>query len=246
MTIPFLIGLLSAVHCFGMCGGVVSALTMSLSPEIRLSNTRLFFYSLAYNLGRLLSYATAGLLVGWLGQTLINELAPTSGLPVLRTFSALIIILLGLYLGGWFPKLAMIERLGMPIWKRLQPIGQRFIPVSNPLQAFIFGAIWGWLPCGLVYYALMLSVSAGGALQSATFMLMFGLGTLLPMLAASMMAGKINSLRNNVLLRRISGGLLILMGITTLLLLFSPEILHSLHFMPQTPGTSGMDGHQHE
>lgn len=233
MTIPFLIGLLSAVHCFGMCGGVVSALTMSLSPEIRLSNTRLFLYSLAYNLGRLLSYATAGLLVGWLGQTFVNELAPTTGFPALRIFSSLIIIVLGLYLGGWMPKLAIIERLGMPIWKRLQPIGQRFIPVSNPFQAFIFGTIWGWLPCGLVYYALLLSVSAGGAMQSATFMLMFGLGTLLPMLAASMMAGKINGLRNNDLMRRVSGGLLILMGAVTLLLLLNPDVLHLLHFMPE-------------
>ncbi len=235
MTIPFLIGLLSAVHCFGMCGGVVSALTMSLSPEIRLSNTRLFLYSLAYNLGRLLSYATAGFLAGLLGQTLISTVAPTSGLPALRLFSAFIIILLGLYLGGWLPKLALIEKLGMPVWKWLQPVGQRFIPVSNPLQAFIFGAIWGWLPCGLVYYALLLSISSGGGLQSAGFMLMFGLGTLLPMLAASMMAGKINSLRSNRLIRRISGGLLILMGGISLLLLFNPGILHSLHFMPKTP-----------
>lgn len=233
MTIAFLIGLLSAVHCFGMCGGVVSALTMSLSPEIRLSNTRLLFYSLAYNLGRLLSYATAGLLIGWLGQTFVNVLAPTTGFSALRLVSSLIIILLGLYLGGWLPKLAMIERLGMPIWKYLQPLGQRFIPVSNPFQAFIFGTIWGWLPCGLVYYALLLSVSAGGAIQSATFMLMFGLGTLLPMLAASMMAGKMNGLRNIALIRQISGGVLIVMGITTLLLLLNPEILHSLHFMPE-------------
>jgi sulfite exporter TauE/SafE len=51
MTIPFLIGLLSAVHCFGMCGGIVGALTMSLTPEIRARNSQLFYYSLAYNLG---------------------------------------------------------------------------------------------------------------------------------------------------------------------------------------------------
>ena len=89
MTIPFLIGLLSAVHCFGMCGGIVGALSMSLQPEIRDSRSRLFYYSLAYNLGRLASYTTAGLLAGWLGNTLITILAPQHGLPLLRIIAGL-------------------------------------------------------------------------------------------------------------------------------------------------------------
>ena len=232
MTIPFLIGLLSAAHCFGMCGGIVGALSMSLQPEIRTSSSRLFYYSLAYNLGRLASYTTAGLLAGWLGNTLITILAPQHGLPLMRVIAALIVIFLGLYLGGWFPRLATIERLGAPVWRKLQPLGQRLLPVKSPGQAFLFGVVWGWLPCGLVYYALLLALSEGTATDAAIFMLMFGLGTLIPMLLASMLAGRLNHLRKSVIIQRISGGLLIVMGIVSLLLLYNPELLHSMHYMP--------------
>jgi sulfite exporter TauE/SafE len=232
MTIPFLIGLLSAVHCFGMCGGIVGALTMSLTPEIRSKNSQLFYYSLAYNFGRMTSYIIAGLLIGLLGETLVSLLAPEQGLSFLRFLAALIVILLGLYLGGWLPKLAFIERLGAPAWKKLQPVGQRLLPVNNPLQAFLFGVVWGWLPCGLVYYALLLSMAEGSALNGGIYMMMFGLGTLAPMLLASMLAGKLNHLFKSVIMKRISGGLLILMGLVSLILLYNPSILHSLHFMP--------------
>jgi sulfite exporter TauE/SafE len=232
MTIPFIIGLLSAAHCFGMCGGIVGALTMSLAPEVRERNSHLFFYSLAYNAGRITSYAIAGILAGWLGGTLVDLIAPEHGLPLLRIVAAIIVILLGLYLGGWLPRLAMIEGLGAPIWKKLQPIGQRLLPVSSPLQAFLFGAVWGWLPCGLVYYALLLAVTEGNAIDAGLYMLMFGLGTLIPMLLASMLAGRLNHWRKSRIIQRISGGLLILMGLISLLLLYNPQVLHSLHFMP--------------
>jgi sulfite exporter TauE/SafE len=232
MTIPFLIGLLSAVHCFGMCGGIVGALTMSLTPEIRSRNSQLFYYSLAYNLGRMSSYIIAGLLIGWLGGTLISLIAPDQGLSLLRYIAAVIVILLGLYLGGWMPRLSFIERLGTPVWKKLQPLGQHLLPVNNPLQAFLFGVVWGWLPCGLVYYALLLSLAEGSAIEGGIFMLMFGLGTLAPMLLASMLAGKLNQFFKSAMIKRISGGLLILMGLVSLVLLYNPKILHSLHFIP--------------
>ena len=233
MTIPFLIGLLSAVHCFGMCGGIVGALTMSLAPEIRNRNSQLFYYSLAYNLGRVTSYVIAGLLIGWLGGTLISLFSPDQGLSFLRFIAAFIVILLGLYLGGWMPRLAIIERLGAPVWKKLQPVGQRLLPVNTPLQAFLFGVVWGWLPCGLVYYALLLSMAEGNAINGGLYMLMFGLGTLTPMLLASMLAGKLNQFFKSAIMKRISGGLLVFMGLVSLILLNNPGILHSLHFMPQ-------------
>jgi hypothetical protein len=233
MTIPLLIGFLSALHCFGMCGGIVGALTMSLAPDIRARPGRLFSYSLAYNLGRLTSYTAAGVIVGLLGGTLVELIAPERGLPLLRVLAAIIIILLGLYLGGWLPRLALIESLGSPVWKKLQPIGQRLLPVRNLFQAFLFGVVWGWLPCGLVYYALLLAISEGSATEAGLFMLMFGLGTFIPMVAAAVLAGRMNRLRNSRIISGFSGILLILLGLLSLVLIYNPEILHSLHFMPQ-------------
>ena len=80
MELAFFIGLLSALHCFGMCGGVVGALTMSLRPETRQDTTALLQYTMAYNTGRILSYSLAGLVVGLVGQTVVTIIPDAGGL----------------------------------------------------------------------------------------------------------------------------------------------------------------------
>ncbi len=233
MLTAFLIGLFSALHCFGMCGGIVGALTMSLHPDIRARQDQLAFYNLAYNLGRILSYAVAGLMVGLLGETLAPLLTAEEGVGFLRLFAALLIIALGLHIGGWYPKLAIIERLGQPIWQRLEPFGKKLIPVQNPLQAFLFGIVWGWLPCGLVYFALLLAFSQGSALQAVLFMLAFGAGTLIPVFSAGLLVGRLTDLRNSLIIRRSMGLMMILMGIIALWLALDPDLHHSLHYHGQ-------------
>jgi len=233
MLTAFLIGLFSALHCFGMCGGIVGALTMSLHPDIRAHQDQLAFYNLAYNLGRILSYAVAGLMVGLLGETLAPLLTAEEGVGFLRLFAAILIIALGLHIGGWYPKLAIIERLGQPIWQRLEPFGRRLIPVQNPLQAFLFGVVWGWLPCGLVYFALLLAFSQGSALQAVLFMLAFGAGTLIPVFSAGLLVGRLTDLRNSLIIRRSMGLMMILMGIVALWLALDPDLHHSLHYHGQ-------------
>jgi len=230
MTIAFLIGLFSALHCFGMCGGLVGAMTMSLDLAIRQKPSQLVFYTLAYNSGRILSYMLAGLLVGWFGQTIRDLLMPENGIGILRLLASFMIIAMGLYLGGWFPQFSHIEKIGAPVWKYFQPIGQKLLPVNNPAQAFLFGAVWGWLPCGLVYYALLISPASDGAINSSLFMLFFGLGTLLPMMSAGFLTGRLVQLRKSQTIRYISSGLLIVMGIISLWLTVDPDAHHRLHF----------------
>ncbi len=230
MTIAFFIGLFSTFHCFGMCGGLVGAMTVSLSPEIRNSPSKLGLYSFAYNIGRIFSYVVAGFLVGWFGQTLTDLLLPESGIGILRLLASLLIIAMGFYIAGWFPQFSRIEKIGAPVWRYLQPIGQKLLPVKNPWQAFLFGAVWGWLPCGLVYYVLLISPAKDGALNSALFMLAFGLGTLLPMMSAGFLAGRLSHLRQSKKIRYISGGSLILMGLVSLALATDPDAHKYLHF----------------
>lgn len=230
MLTAFLIGLFSALHCFGMCGGIVGALTMSLHPDIRARRDRLALYSLAYNAGRILSYAVAGLMVGLLGETLAPLLSAEEGISFLRLFAALLIIALGLHIGGWYPKLAVIERLGQPVWQRLEPLGRKLIPVQSPAQAFLFGMVWGWLPCGLVYFALLLAFTQGSTPGAILFMLAFGMGTLLPVFSAGLLAGRLTDLRKSLIIRRIMGVMMILMGVIALWLAVDPDIHHSLHY----------------
>ena len=230
MLVAFIVGLLSTIHCIGMCGGLVGAMTMSLTPEIRAKPTSLAIYTFAYNAGRILSYTLAGFLVGLLGQVFKELLMPENGIGVLRLIASLMIIAMGFYIAGWFPQFSSIEKIGTPVWRYLQPLGHKLLPVKNPWQAFLFGTVWGWLPCGLVYYMLLMSPASDGAMSSALFMLSFGLGTLLPLMATGFLTGKLTQLRNSHKIRHISGLLLIIMGIISLFLAVVPDIHHQLHF----------------
>ena len=64
--VALLMGLVSSLHCIGMCGSIIGSLTFSLAPEIRQNKERLFPFILSYNLGRITSYAIAGALAGLL------------------------------------------------------------------------------------------------------------------------------------------------------------------------------------
>jgi sulfite exporter TauE/SafE len=189
---PFIaltVGLFSVLHCLGMCGGIVGALTFSLPAEIRESRWRLLPFLAAYNAGRIASYTAAGAVLGATGATLFRAISPRYGHAALQAIATLILIGVGLYLAGWFPRFALIERLGVPVWQQLEPIGRRMIPVRSLPQAFLFGLVWGWLPCGLVYSALFWTVSAGSAGAGALFMLAFGIGTLPGVITAGILAG---------------------------------------------------------
>jgi len=161
------LGLLGGGHCLGMCGGLMGALTMAIPPDQRGRRLRLL---VAYNLGRVSSYAVAGFLIGLAGLAVANSPAAMA----LRVVAALLLITMGLYLAGWWSGLTRIESLGRGLWRHIQPIASKFMPVTSVPRALILGALWGWLPCGLVYSTLLWSASQGDALDSALLMLAFG------------------------------------------------------------------------
>ncbi len=209
LSSALILGLLGGGHCLGMCGGLMGALTLAIPPEQRGRRLRLL---LAYNLGRVLSYASAGLLLGLAGWALAGSPLATG----MRVVAALLLICMGLYLAGWWSGLTRIERLGRGLWRHIQPVATRLLPVSSVPRALLLGALWGWLPCGLVYSTLLWAASQGSALNSALLMLAFGVGTW-PVLLATGLAAE----RSNALLRRkgvrVAGGLLvILFGLWTL------------------------------
>jgi sulfite exporter TauE/SafE len=205
-------GLLGSVHCLGMCGGVVGILTMGLSHPIKQSYFNLLPYLLAYNLGRISSYMLAGGLVGWLGSQFELWLP----VQVHVGISSLFMIALGLYISGWWSGLIKLEKLGSYLWRRLAPLGHYFLPVNNPLRALSLGMVWGWLPCGLVYTALALSLASGSASAGGLVMLVFGLGTLPMLLVMGSAIRWLTEFTHQPLVRRMMGALIILFGIYTL------------------------------
>ncbi len=213
--LAFLVGLLSALHCLGMCGGIVGALAFALPLETRRDGPRLLVFLLAFNLGRVATYAAAGAAFGWLGAALTTGPAAWPH-RVLQGLAALVMVGIGLYIAGWFPRFAQVERLGEPLWQRLEPWGRRLVPVTTLPRALAYGAIWGWLPCGLVYTMLIAAPAQGGPAAGALYMALFGLGTLPAMLAVGLLTGRLQDLARDRRVQVAAGLGIIALGLFTL------------------------------
>jgi len=214
LVAAFAVGVLGGVHCLGMCGGIVGAISLSHAGSESPAWPRL----LAYNLGRMSSYVVAGALAGLLGAALLG--AMPQGQRLLELLAAVFLILLGLYLAGWWPILARLEQVGGRVWKRIEPLGRRFIPVRHAGQAFVVGGIWGWLPCGLVYSVIVWALSAGSAADGALLMGAFALGTLPNLMLMGLFAARLARFVRNELVRQGAGGLLIAYGLWRIFTIF--------------------------
>ncbi|HEB98338.1 MAG TPA: sulfite exporter TauE/SafE family protein [Thiotrichales bacterium] len=199
-----------------MCGGIQGALTLSLPEEVRRRGPRLVMFLAAYNLARITSYALAGALIAGLGSGLSAAAGLTHGHTLIRVLSAALLVGIGLHLAGWFPAFAQVERLGVPLWRQLEPLGRRLLPVRTLGRALVFGLVWGWLPCGLVYTALLWTATAGDAGLGALYMASFGLGTLPAAFTTGLLTGGLSRLMADPRLRRGVGLMLILFGLASL------------------------------
>lgn len=208
----FLVGLLGGVHCLGMCGGIVSALTFSLPAAQRNHPASLLPMLLAYNSGRIGGYMLAGALVGGLGAAFLSLGSLENFRYFLQVFAALFMIALGLYLAGIWAGVAKVENAGRVLWRRIEPLGRRFMPVDSPAKALPLGFIWGWLPCGLVYSVLIWTLSAGSVARGALLMLAFGLGTLPNLLLMGAAAAKLAKFTRNQTVKRAAGLLVVALG----------------------------------
>lgn len=214
------IGLGSSAHCIGMCGGIAAGFATG-NQNSRLGSTLLF------NSGRLICYALLGGMAGLLVSGMSMQM---SGLHfAVRIFAGLMLIAMGLYVSGWWYGLSRLEKLTMPLWRRIQP-RIRKLQQRAGLGKFLFlGLLWGFLPCGLIYSSLIWASASGSAYSAATLMLFMGLGTLPALLTVSFL-GK--QLLRAPFLRKFSGVLLILYGFWTTIV----PVQH-LQMQSQMPGT---------
>ena len=201
----FLAGLASGLHCVGMCGGISAGFSL-------LQKERPGPRQLAFNLGRIASYAAAGAAAGALGSAGAYAAAVLPAQTILYLFSSAFVLAAGLHFAGLPMPLSRLESIGVPLWRRIQPFAARLLPARSLPQAFAAGMAWGWLPCGLVYGALLAAVFAGGATQGALAMAAFGAGTLPWLLAAGVASARLRQWSGLPRLRRAGGILLIGLG----------------------------------
>jgi len=192
-------GFASGVHCVGMCGGIVAAFDASVanSHSNRVIQVRAktdWHRRIAFNLGRISTYAAAGAVAGLLG----GAAYAAGALPaqaVLYVVANIMLVLMGLHLAGAGRLLGRLEALGAPLWRRLRPLAARLLPARTLSQSYAAGLVWGWLPCGMVYAALAGAMLAGSAARGALAMTAFGLGTIPFLLAAGWLAARLRAWR---------------------------------------------------
>ncbi|WP_152085750.1 sulfite exporter TauE/SafE family protein [Pseudoalteromonas sp. A25] len=214
----FIMGLVGSGHCLVMCGGVASSLqlaTHSLKP---------WYVSVIYNIGRACSYMLAGSLVATLGSTFAKQ--NTTLALSLKLLSGVFMLLVGIYVMRLASSLKWLESLAKTlIWQHLVKLNKHLLPVRSYPRVFVYGMLWGWLPCGLVYSALTWTLQASSTLHGAIIMLCFALGTLPAMIVVGQSAQQLNRFLNNNLVRLAFGSIFIWYGIY-LLIIATDRLVH--------------------
>lgn len=250
LLIAFSLGLFSAPHCFAMCGSIASALIMSSQGIARaqdspatvqvlshsdaapLQRTRQYSSAtsdaLIFATGKLFSYALLGFFAGS-ASGLLTLAGPVPGV-VLRGASALLMIAIGFYIAGWWQGIARLESLASRLWQpALNKISH--INLNSIGNKLVAGAIWGLLPCGIVYSMLGLSLSSGDPLKGMALMASFGIGTLPFVIGTGSVIGTIGKVLANPVIRSAAGTAIIILGLVSLAMLVIAQTGHSA--MPQ-------------
>lgn len=179
-------GLMGSLHCAAMCGPVAAVLcSRPPSEPAGLRAAR----GLAPQLGRLATYATLGSLLGAVGGAVRSALPLEVVQLGARVATAALLLAVGLYAAGFGrAAFARLESLMAPLFRRLSRGWPQRGASSGALGGVVRGAVWGLVPCGLVYGALGLAAVSGTVASGAAVMLAFGLGTLPAMVLIGLFA----------------------------------------------------------
>ncbi|MEE9322352.1 MAG: sulfite exporter TauE/SafE family protein [Granulosicoccus sp.] len=261
----FLTGLFGGVHCAGMCGGIVSALghfrpkkptvtlppvmqtqALEFVPQARIASAQPALSAavdtlslvLLYNTGRISMYTLLGALAGGIGS--LGWLVQTA-LPVQQIAFAvtnILLILMGLYVLGVRRISRPIEALAQRPWQYIRPHATRLLSGRGPHHTLLAGALWGMVPCGMVYGVLMAALVSGSAMRGAGLMLAFGLGTLPNLMLLGLSGGWFARASKRPAVRKVAGSLIIafgLLGLWRLNAMGSVPLLNDMCTVPFFP-----------
>ena len=231
----FSMGLFGSPHCLGMCGGIVTAFGLSMQ---HVSDSKKNGLILTYHLGRLISYALLGLIASVIGVAIFQSIMSNSA-P--RIVLGAVLVLIGLAMLG-LPLFNQLEKFGMRFWQSLAPIRKKVFPIDSFGKALFAGLLWGFLPCGLVYGALMMAIAGNNIATGAALMFVFGLGTMPMLIATQKTVGMLQSSIKNFRLRQINGVIMMLSGLAVI---FIPMMMHHNHNHNHNHGSHNQSSHSH-
>lgn len=209
----FMAGLAGGLHCAAMCGSLIGAVTLKSGEA---SSFR-WGIALAYNAGRIGSYAIAGAIAGFAGSAgLLFRGAPWMH-HILLTLAAGMLILIALYLSGMSRVVQGLEGAGTVLWRAVQPLSRRFLPVDSIGKALGLGAVWGWLPCGMVYAVLLAAMSSADPIEGAVIMTAFGAGTLPNVMGVMLFYRRLSGWLQRAPVRYAAAAVVAALGVTILI-----------------------------
>lgn len=220
LVAALLMGFFGSPHCLGMCGGLVTAFGLSMKDTSPAKRRALV---VTYHIGRLTSYAFLGLIAGLIGTTVLAPFMTGSNMP--RILLGLVLAFVGVTMLG-APFLNKLERFGMRFWQYLSPLRQKVFPLNTFPRALTAGLLWGFLPCGLVYGALLIAVVAHNPLSGAALMFVFGLGTVPMLVATHETVGWLRDKIGRFRLRQLNGAIMVVSGLAVM---FVPIAMTSMH-----------------
>ena len=229
----FSMGLFGSPHCLGMCGGIVTAFGLSMQ---HVSESKKNGLILTYHLGRLISYSLLGLIASLVGVAIFQSIMSNSA-P--RIVLGAVLVLIGLAMLG-LPLFNQLEKFGMRFWQSLAPLRKKVFPIDSFGKALFAGLLWGFLPCGLVYGALMMAIAGNNIATGAALMFVFGLGTMPMLIATQKTVGMLQSSIKNFRLRQINGVIMMLSGLAVI---FIPMMMHHNH--NHNHGSHNQGSHSH-
>ncbi|NNM22710.1 MAG: sulfite exporter TauE/SafE family protein [Flavobacteriaceae bacterium] len=183
-----LIGLLGSFHCVGMCGPIAFLLPVD-HKNIGRKTTQIVIY----HFGRLFAYGLIGVLFGWLGSRL-HLFGMQQWLSIVAGVLMIVIVMLPVRI---FNKYNFSKPLYKIIGKVKNRLGEA-LKKKTPDTFLTIGFLNGFLPCGLVYMAVLGAVATGSAWAGGLYMGLFGLGTV-PLMTTAIYLG--NFLKGKVRLR---------------------------------------------
>jgi len=194
----FITGFLGSMHCIGMCGGIVSALSLASSENSVKSN-------LLFNAGRVISYTLIGGIVGMTGGFIgsIGHFQIVRG--SVNILVGIVMILLSMELLGWFHFLRSSTLLRFFLSIKLKGVK----------GVFTIGALMGLVPCGLTY-AVYVKALAGGSFYTGALMSMaFALGTVPAVMGVGTITG-VWSGENRRIFTSMAAGIIVVLAVSSI------------------------------
>lgn len=205
----FLLGFFGNLHCFGMCGGIITALSLNALKNKK----KIFICQIIYNISRILSYCFIGMFVNMFGFFIFDFFNFNIKL-VFNFFLPIIIIFFGMRLLNIFNFLfSQVEKVSYDFFNFFNNKIYLFAALKSPYKEFIIGMFWGSMPCSLVYNALAITFISDSIIKSFFIMMCFGIGTLPAIIFAGSFYSKLIILKKNNFLTKIIGFLTISYGL---------------------------------